>query len=90
MSQNQEEEWIEFPCVFPLKVMGLNQNDYPGFVLDVTKKHVPGVDSTCMKTKLSKNHKYVSVTITFTAQNRKQLDDLYMELNASELTKMAI
>ena len=90
MSTTEQEEWIEFPCVFPLKVMGLNQDNYPEFVLQVAQKHVAGIDESSIKTKLSKSEKYISVTVTFMAQSRQQLDALYLELNANTLTKMAL
>ena len=88
MSSEQLE--IAFPCTFPLKVMGLNEQDYPGFVLAVGQKYVQGLDQSSIKTRLSKNGKYIAVTMTFLAQNREQIDNIYLELNASERTKMAI
>jgi uncharacterized protein len=90
MSQQTEELVIDFPCTFPLKVMGLNTDNYPGFVLEVAKKHINGIDESCLKTRLSKNEKYIAVTLTFLAHNREQIDNVYLELNASDRTKMAI
>jgi len=90
MSQQTEELVIDFPCTFPLKVMGLNTDNYPGFVLEVAKKYINGIDESCLKTRLSKNEKYIAVTLTFLAHNREQIDNVYLELNASDRTKMAI
>jgi len=85
-----DEERIDFPCHFPLKVMGLNQDDYPAFVLQVTQKHVQGISAADMHTRLSRNGKYIAVTITFDAQSREQLDALYRELNACERTRWTL
>ena len=85
-----EEEWIEFPCVFPLKVMGDNDGSYPDFVLEVAKKYIDGVDESCVKTKESRTGKYISVTVTFMAHNREQLDAVYYELNCCERTRMTL
>ncbi len=88
MSESELE--MQFPCTFPLKVMGLNQDDYPGFVLEVGKRYIPGLDESCIRTRLSKNEKYIAVTLTFLAQSREQIDNIYLELNRSNRTKMAI
>ncbi len=90
MSKQTEQLVIDFPCTFPLKVMGLNKDDYPGFVLEIAKKHINGIDKSCLKTRLSKNKKYIAVTLTFLAHSKQQIDNVYLELNASERTKMAI
>ena len=86
----QHQDGIKFPCVFPLKVMGLNHVDFPQFVLQVLQQHVVGIDESCMKTRLSKTQKYISVTMTFMAQSRQQIDNIYHQLNASEWTKMSL
>lgn len=87
---DEKPELLEFPCSFALKVMGINADDYPGFVLEVAQKHVAGLDRDCISSRLSKNEKYVAVTLTFLAQNQQQIDNIYLELNASDRTKMAI
>jgi len=86
----QQEQLLEFPCSFAVKVMGLNDNDYPGYVLEVGQKYVAGLDRSCISTRLSKNEKYIAVTLTFLAHNKEQIDNIYLELNASDRTKMAI
>jgi len=90
MALETEELQMEFPCTFPLKVMGLNKDNYPEFVLDTAKKYINGIDKSNLKTRLSKNEKYIAVTLTFLAQNKEQIDNIYLELNASDRTKMAI
>jgi uncharacterized protein len=93
--QIQEQEDIadlcmKFPCTFPLKVMGLNKNDYPAYVLEVGQKYIQGIDQSNIKTRLSKSEKYIAVTLTFLATNKSQIDNIYLELNASDRTYMAI
>ncbi len=90
MNQVIEELLMEFPCTFPLKVMGLNTDNYPDYVLSVAQKHINGIDECCVKTRLSKSEKYIAVTVTFLAQSKEQIDNVYLELNASDRTKMAI
>ncbi|MFK5984136.1 MAG: DUF493 domain-containing protein [Pseudomonadota bacterium] len=90
MNQEAEQLLMEFPCTFPLKVMGLNKDNYPAFVLATAQKHIMGLDQSCLKTRLSKSEKYVAVTITFLAHSKQQIDNIYLELHANKRTKMAI
>ena len=90
MSIEQETPLMTFPCNFVLKVMGEDIDNYADLVLKVTQRHVEGVDETCMKTRPSRNGKYIAVSIRLVAQSREQLDNLYLELNAHEHTRMAL
>ena len=85
-----EDQLMHFPCDFALKVMGENINNYPDYVLSVCQKHVDGVSESCVHTRPSRNSKYIAVTVKLLATSRKQLDDLYIELNNYPQTKMAL
>ncbi len=85
-----EDNLMTFPCDFALKVMGENIDNYADYVLSVCQKHVAGVIENCVHTRPSRNGKYIAVTVKLVATSRKQLDDLYIELNACQHTKMAL
>lgn len=85
-----EDKLMHFPCDFPLKVMGENIDNYPQYVLQTCQKHVDGVTEQCLHIRPSRNGKYVAVTVQIIATSRKQLDDLYIELNAYPHTRMAL
>ena len=78
-----------FPCSFPLKVMGLNNGQFEAAVQAVIKKHLHDAPVT-FESRPSSSGKYLSVTATFTATSREQLDALYRELNAHELVVMTL
>jgi len=80
---------MKFPCSFPLKVMGHNNNAFESAVRAVIKKHLQDA-LVLFESRLSSSGKYLSVTATFTATNREQLDALYRELNAHELVVMTL
>ena len=84
------EQLMEFPCDFALKVMGEDIDNYSDYVLSICQKHVEGVTEECVQTRPSRNGKYIAVTVQLVATSRKQLDELYIELNAYEHTKMAL
>lgn len=80
---------FQFPCSFPLKVMGLNTEDFSSAVKAVFRKHV-GPEPVSYSAHLSRTGKYLSITAMFTAVSREQLDGLYRELNGHELVKMTL
>ena len=86
-------EWetlLEFPCRFSIRVMGLHA---PGFA-DLVRRLVTdqGVDLKvgAVVNKLSSKGKYISVTITFTAASKVQLDAIYHSLSAHKRVVMAL
>ena len=71
---------IEYPCDFPLKIMGLTQTGFAQAILTVVKQHAPDFDDGAMEMKSSKQGKYLSLTCTIRATSREQLDTLYRTL----------
>ncbi len=79
-----EETLIEFPCAFPLKVMGLNQPTFEQYVVEIVRTHAGSAALGKVDTRPSRNGRYIAVTINFTAASRTQLDDIYRTLSGSE------
>ena len=86
---NTTPSCIKYPCSFPLKVMGLNTTDFEQAVHAIMQKHLKNEPVEYAK-QLSSNGKYLSITATFTATSREQLDALYRELNGHELVVMTL
>ena len=82
-------ECLRFPCSFPLKVMGLNTEAFEHAVHGIVGRHVPGEHVEYVG-RQSGGGKYLSITATFTAVSREQLDELYRELNGHELVVMTL
>lgn len=74
------ESLIEYPCDFPLKILGHTQPGFAQSVLAVVKHHAPDFDDATMAMKTSKKGKYLSLTCVVRATSRAQLDALYQEL----------
>ncbi len=81
---------IEYPCEFPIKVMGLTQAGFAQNVLAIVKRHAPDFDGATMEMKSSKQGKYLSITCTINATSREQLDTLYRELCDHPMVVMAL
>jgi putative lipoic acid-binding regulatory protein len=91
MTDYDRDKLLEFPCSFPLKVMGKNHCDFEVYVLSTVNKHVGGhLTENALKSRPSKNGNYVSLTVTFEAKSQQQIDDIYIELTAHELVLMAL
>ena len=75
---------FKFPCDFPLKVMGRQSEEFRSIVLGIVQKHTGPVDASRIEERPSKDGGYLSLTYTFEAQSREQLDALYRELTSCE------
>ncbi len=71
---------IEYPCDFPIKIMGQDEQGFTQSILMIVKRHVPNFDEASLETRISKKNKYLSLTCTVRAISRTQLDALYQEL----------
>jgi hypothetical protein len=83
-------EIFEFPCDFPLKAMGHNTDEFEALIVAIVRRHAPDLADHAVSSRLSANGKYRSVTATFTAHSRAQLDALYTELSAHEQVLMLL
>ena len=80
---------MTFPCSFPLKVMGHNIDAFETAVRAILSGHLSDA-RIVFACRPSSGGKYVSITATFTAVSREQLDAIYRELNAHELVVMTL
>jgi len=85
-----QETLLEFPCTFPLKIMGLAGGPLAQTVLDIVLRHAPDYDGATMEMRASSGGKYVSLTCTISATSRSQLDALYRELTSHPLVKVVL
>lgn len=90
MTDANNETLLEFPCEFSVKAMGLNEPDFHDIVVQIVRRHCPDLTEGCSSTRLSKNGKWLSVTVTFEATSKMQLDSIYMDLTAHERVTMSL
>ena len=81
---------IEYPCDFPIKIMGQAEQSFTQSILMIVKRHVPNFDEATLETRISKKNKYLSLTCTVRAISRAQLDALYQELCDHPMVVMVI
>ena len=81
---------LQFPCSYPLKVLGQNTNAFYAMVSAVIEKHVAEGTEITYLTRVSSGDKYMSITATFIAQSQQQLSAIYEELNRHELVLITL
>jgi uncharacterized protein len=79
-----------FPCLFPLAVIGRNEDGFHLAVIAVIRKHVADMDEDRFRTRLSQKGSYLSIRVTFWAKDREQVDNLYRELGSLPQVKMIL
>ena len=81
---------LEFPCDFPLKIMGAAHPDFAQTIAAVVVRHAPDFDAATMEMRPSKAGNYLSLTCTVRAVSQLQLDALYRELTAHPMVKVVL
>ena len=81
---------IEFPCDFPIKVMGLHADDFDALVVEIVHRHTGPLPSEAISVRASRGGKYLSITVTVRAESQHQLDNLYRELSGHERVVMVL
>ncbi|MDI9818221.1 MULTISPECIES: YbeD family protein [unclassified Legionella] len=81
---------IEFPCDFPLKVIGKHTVDFFKEISDITRKHFPPTLDEAIRYQESQQGNYISITITVYVEDQMTLDAFYLELTKHPDVKMVL
>jgi len=84
------ESLIEYPSLFPIKVMGLKVDGMVHAVTSIAEQFDPTFDAATIELRESTGGKYLGVTITVTATSREQLDSLYRTLTSHPMVKVVL
>lgn len=71
---------LEFPCWFPIKAFGKDEDAFEEVVAAIVRRHVARPEENIISSRLSRNGSYRAVTVRIMAENRAQLDSIYQEL----------
>jgi uncharacterized protein len=81
---------IEYPSLFPIKVMGANEPGFEQAMVDIALQFDPAYDRTSLQRRPSSGGKYLGLTLSITATSREQLDALYRSLSSHPLVKVVL
>lgn len=86
---NQEAPKIEFPCAYPIKIIGRAAPDYKMLVLSVVEKHAR-FNEKDVSMQESSNGRFQSVRVIITATGEPQLKAIFEDLKATGRVQMVI
>ncbi len=81
---------IEYPSLFPIKVMGPKVDGFVHAVTQVAEYFDPSFDAATIELRTSKAGNYLGVTLSITATSREQLDELYRTLSSHPMVKVVL
>ena len=86
----RKESLIEYPCRFPIKVMGANVNGFVHAMTLIAEQFDPSFDASTIELRNSSSGHYLGVTLTITATSREQLDEIYRTLTSHPMVKVVL
>ena len=89
-STESQDTLLEFPCDFPIKIMGAAADGFAQIMVEIVLRHAPDFAAQTVEMRASSGGKYLSVTCTVRATSKLQLDNLYRELTAHPLVKVVL
>lgn len=81
---------IEFPCAYPIKVMGEACVEFRDHVHQVMERHAPGFDRATITVRDSRNGRFQAITVTITATGVAQLEAIFADLKVSRHVQMVL
>ena len=81
---------IEYPCDFPIKIMGARVDGFAQAVIEVVLRHAPDFDPAGAEMRPSSKGNYLAVTCTFRAVSQLQVDTMYRELTSHPMVKVVL
>lgn len=85
-----DESPLSFPCSFPIKAMGKAEHDIEAIFIAILQRHAPDQQAYSIKTQISSNGTFISVTATVDASSREQLDAIYQDLTDHNSVLMSL
>ncbi len=86
----QEPPKIEFPCDYPIKVLGRASDEFETIIFEVFERHAPGFDQARVTVRASGKGTFTAMTVFITATGKDQLEALHQDLMATGHVQMVI
>ena len=81
---------IEFPCMFPIKVMGGVHDEFTSTVIKIIKQKNKDFDPSTIEMKGSSEGRYISLTCFVYVTSKPELDDIYRSLSTHPMIKVVL
>jgi putative lipoic acid-binding regulatory protein len=89
---SEDDEILQYPCEIAVKAMGRTDLDvdFEAVVVEIVRRHAPGIGEGAVTTRESRNGNYLSVTVRVIAESREQMDRIYQDLCDHDQVTMAL
>ncbi len=81
---------FNFPCDFPIKVMGKSNPEFAATITQVVQQFDAEFDASRIEIRPSSGGNYTGLTCTVRATSRAHLDDIYRALTAHPMVKIVM
>jgi putative lipoic acid-binding regulatory protein len=81
---------IDFPCDFPIKVMGEMQDGFADTIIGLIQTVQPTFTAAHVSMRASSGGKYISLTCLVHVASQDQLDAVYRLISAHPLVKFSL
>jgi hypothetical protein len=88
--QIQRDSLIDYPCDFPVKVIGPHHPEFVDTMVRLAQGFDPEFGAHKVELRASKTEKYLGITLIVRATSRAQLDSLYLALTGHPMVKVAL
>ena len=85
-----QDTLLEFPCRFPIKVMGAATDEFRSLALGIVTRHFGQPAPGDIEERPSSGGRYLGLTITVRAESKAQLDAVYGELTSCRQVLVAL
>ena len=86
----KEQSLIDYPCDFPIKVMGQQVPGFEQAMVHVARQFDAGFSEASIERCPSSGARYLGLTLTVRATSREQLDELYRTLSTHPMVKVVL
>ena len=85
-----DDDTISFPCVYPIKVIGADTDQFATQVLEIIATHDATVDASKVSEKTSQSGKYRSLTVELFATGEPQIRTIFDALRNLPQVKLVL
>ena len=84
------DDLFQFPCDFPIKVMGRDSEAFRSLTLAIVERHAGPLGPERISERASSKGNFLALTYTIVATDRAQLDAIYQDLTSSGVVLVAL
>ncbi|MFZ8943476.1 MAG: YbeD family protein [Methylophilaceae bacterium] len=90
MAEDNSKNLIDFPCHFPIKVIGEVSDNFSDIIISIIRAHTELFDASSIEMRGSSQGKYISLTCNIYVESKAQLDQIYIDLSKHPITKFVL